>query len=297
MKKILFAAAAVTTALITGAAAVLYRTYIRTDKNKFGSGTPDELLDWLGKTKHKDTYMISDDGICLHGIVIDNESDNWAVLVHGYDSEASGMLGYARKYHEKGYSVLLPDCRGFGSSGGNETSMGHYEKKDLVKWIRKLSEETGAKNIVLHGVSMGAATVMLTTAEELPDNVRAAVEDCGYSSVKEEYEYQMPHTAHLPPYPILWVVDIITRIKCGWSILKDANCVSAVKRARIPICFIHGEADKFVPYGMHSKLYDACPRADKEMLAVKGADHAEACGKAPEEYWSTVFGFIDKHSV
>ncbi len=282
---------------MASAAAVLYRIYIRTDINKFGSDTPDNLLDWLRGTNYKDTYMISDDGLCLHGIIIDNNSDNWAVLVHGYDSEATGMLGFAQNYFEKGFSVFLPDCRGFGSSGGNETSMGHFEKRDLVKWIETLSKKTGAKNIILHGISMGAATVMLTAAEDLPDNVRAAVEDCGYTSVKEEYEYQMPHIAHLPPYPLLWAVDIITRIKCGWSILKDADCISAVKHTGIPICFIHGEEDKFVPYRMHKSLYDACTSKDKEMLTVKGADHTEVCGKDPEKYWKTVFGFIEKHIV
>lgn len=297
MEKILIAAIAVITALVTAAAFILYRKFVRTDENVFGIKTPDELLKWLEKTKHKDTYMVSDDGICLHGIVIDNDSDNWVVLVHGYDSEAEGMLGYAQKFLEKGYSIFLPDCRGFGSSGGGETSMGHFESKDLVKWTYRLSKETGAKNIVLLGVSMGASTVMLTAAEKLPENVRAAIEDCGYTSVREEYEYQMPYTAHLPPYPVLWAVDLITRLKSGWSILKDADCVSAVRRARIPICFIHGEEDKFVPYRMHRKLYDACPRDDKEMLTVSGAAHTESCGKDPEKYWQTVFGFIEKHII
>lgn len=297
MKKIIIAAVSLAAAFVSGVAFVLYRKFLKTGKSIFGTKTPDELLEWLDHTEHKDTYMISDDGICLHGIIIDNNSENWAVLVHGYDSEATGMLGYAQRFIDEGYSVFLPDNRGFGLSGGYDTTMGHLEKYDLAKWIRKLSAETKAKNIVLFGVSMGAATVMLASAEKLPDNVRAVVEDCGYSSVREEYEYNMPHTAHLPPYPFLWVVDIITMVRNGWSILKDADCTAAVRHSRLPICFIHGESDTFVPYYMHRKLYDACPRDDKEMLTVKDADHTEACGKDPVAYWKTVFSFIEKHFI
>ena len=297
LKKIIIAAVGLITAFVSGVAFILYKKFIKTGKSIFGTKTPEYLLEWLDKTEHKDTYMISDDGLCLHGLIIDNSSDKWAVLVHGYDSNATGMLGYARKFLSEGYSVFLPDNRGFGLSEGNETTMGHFEKADLVKWVRKLSDETHAKNIVLFGVSMGAATVMLASAENLPENVRAVVEDCGYSSVREEYEYNMPHTAHLPPYPFLWIVDIITRLKSGWSILKDADCAKAVSRSKVPICFIHGESDTFVPYYMHKKLYDSCLSADKEMLTVKGAEHTEACGKDPETYWKTVFGFIDKHFI
>ena len=297
MKKIIIAAAGLIAAFVSGVAFVLYMKFLKTGKSIFGTKTPEDLLEWLDKTGHKDTYMISDDGLCLHGLIIGNSSDKWAVLVHGYDSNATGMLGYAQKFLSEGYSIFLPDNRGFGLSEGVETTMGHFEKNDLVKWVRKLSDETHAKNIVLFGVSMGAATVMLASAENLPESVRAVVEDCGYSSVRDEYEYNMPHTAHLPPYPFLWIVDIITRLKSGWSILKDADCTKAVRHSNVPICFIHGESDTFVPYYMHKRLYDSCQRADKEMLTVKGAEHTEACGKDPENYWKTVFGFIDKHFI
>ena len=294
MKK-LIAAIIAFIAVCTAAALYLERKYLRTcDRNK-ALGVTDEKNKWIENTRHEELYMISRDGICLHGMVFDNGSDNWIVAVHGYDSELRGMAGHARRFIEAGYSVFMPDLRSFGTSGDTHTTMGHLEKYDVIDWINKLISEYNVKNIVLYGISMGAATVMLTSGEQLPDNVKAAVEDCGYSSVREEFEYNMMHTVHLPPYPVLWICDLITRYTRGWSLLNDANCISAVKRAEIPILFIHGASDTFVPFYMQDKLYNACENSEKEKLVIAGAEHAEANEIDPELYWKTVFEFIEKH--
>ena len=295
MKKILFAAAALLAAAV-GAATVLEKKYLRTDKAKFSSGVTEENIEWMKNTPHKNKYMISDDGYCMHGKMIYNNSDNWVIAVHGYDSESRGMVRYAQKFLEAGYSVFLPDLRGFGMSDDNKTTMGHLEKDSVIEWAKKLVNEEHAKNIVLFGVSMGAATVMLASGERtLPENVCAVIEDCGYSSVREEFEYNMLHVVHIPPYPVLWICDIITRLGKGWSILNDADCKKAVRNAKVPICFIHGAADTFVPFRMLDVLYNSCKRSDKEKLVIEDAEHTEACVKNPELYWDTVFGFIQKH--
>lgn len=294
MKK-LIAAIIAFIAVCTAAALYLERKYLRTCGRNKSLGVTDEKNKWIENTRHEELYMISRDGICLHGMVFDNGSDNWIVAVHGYDSELRGMAGHARRFIEAGYSVFMPDLRSFGTSGDTHTTMGHLEKYDVIDWINKLISEYNVKNIVLYGISMGAATVMLTSGEQLPDNVKAAVEDCGYSSVREEFEYNMMHTVHLPPYPVLWICDLITRYTRGWSLLNDANCISAVKRAEIPILFIHGASDTFVPFYMQDKLYNACENLEKEKLVIAGAEHAEANEIDPELYWKTVFEFIEKH--
>ncbi|MBP3857621.1 MAG: alpha/beta hydrolase [Ruminiclostridium sp.] len=296
MKKIIAGIIALLS-VCTGAAVYLERKYLRTDRQKFSSGVTEENINWINSTPHKDEYMITRDGYCMHGLVFDNNSDNWIVAVHGYDSESRGMVRYAKKFLEAGYSVFMPDLRGMGNSDDNSTTMGHLEKLDIIDWIRKLNAEYEPKNIVLFGVSMGAATVMLASGENLPENVRATIEDCGYSSVREEFEYNMLHLIHLPPYPVLWICDVITRLNKGWSFLNDADCIKAVKRSRIPICFIHGANDTFVPFAMQEKLYSACRHKDKEILVIDGAEHTEACVKEPELYWNTVFSFIEKHII
>ena len=294
MKK-LIAAVIAFIALCTAAAVFLERKYLHTCTRRKRIGVTEESEKWIDKTPHEDTYMISRDGICLHGMIFDNGSDNWIVAVHGYDSELRGMADHAKRFHDAGYSVFMPDLRSFGTSGGTHTTMGHLEKNEVIDWINKLISERNAKNIVLYGISMGAATVMLTSGEKLPDNVRAVVEDCGYSSVHEEFEYNMMHTVHLPPYPVLWICDLITRCKTGWSLLNDGNCISAVKRTQIPILFIHGSSDTFVPFTMQEKLYNACGHPEKQKLVIKGAGHAEDSEKDPELYWKTVFEFVKKH--
>ena len=276
-------------------AALLYKIFLKTDIKYFGSHPGKEELKWMKDTVHKELYMVARDGCCLHAVSFEKGSSDWAILVHGYDSSLKGMLHYAREFYAKGFSVLVVDQRGYGLSSGNETTMGHLEKFDIIDWADKLVVEKKAENIILLGVSMGAATVMLAAKEELPEQVRAVIEDCGYSTVKAEFEHDFRNVLKLPPYPFLWLCDIISRIRKGWSLLKDGDCISAVRDAKVPILFIHGSKDTFVPFAMQKKLYDACGREDKEILVVEGAEHTMSCIVAPELYWNTVFRFVSKH--
>ena len=234
MKKLLVIIAFIAEAF-AAFSAFIYRKYLNTEKRKgFCGEIPDENKKWLKNTVHEDVYMISRDGHCLHAMLFDNSTDNWVILVHGYDADSTYMSGYAEKLSSEGYSILAIDQRGYGLSGDNETSMGHYEKLDVTDWAKKLTDEYSARNIMLLGVSMGAATVMLASAEELPDTVRCITEDCGYSSVKEEFEHSIRKILHIPPYPVLWINDLIARCTRGWSILKDADCVKAVRFRMVP---------------------------------------------------------------
>ncbi len=295
MKKLIAVIAGIA-AVMAAFSALLYKLYLRTGRNMFGYYPSEDDIEWAENSGYRDMYIRSRDGFWLHGALIDNNSDKWAVLVHGYGAEWKSMSLYARKFIEEGYSVFIPDQRGYGLSGDKETTMGHFEKDDIIDWTKMLIKERSASDIIILGVSMGAATAMLTASEDLPEEVRCIVEDCGYTSAREEFEYNMWHTLHLPAYPFLWITDIITRIMKGWSFLKDADCVKAVSRAKVPICFIHGSGDTFVPYYMHKKLYDSCPRKDKELLIVDGAEHTRAVVDAPKAYWNKVFSFIEKHT-
>lgn len=296
MKKILLAVIAVA-GLFSAMAAVLYRVFLYTDKEKFPGKLEPEDEKWLKKSGKESVYLTSEDGLFLHGYTIKGAAsvNKWVIAVHGYDGRSDYMAVYARKFAEKGYNVLLPDMRGFGLSEGKEITMGHREKDDLLLWINKLINDYSAEEIILFGISMGAATVMLAAGEKLPDNVKCIIEDAGYSSVREEFEYNIRRIVHIPPYPVLWFVDIISRLKTGWSILKDADCIKAVKRNNLPILFIHGSCDDFVPFEMHDKLYNAAVSKQKEKLVVYGATHIESVRIDEELYWNKIFGFIEKY--
>lgn len=296
MKKIVLAVIAVA-GIFSAIAAVLYRVFLYTDKEKFPGKLEPEDEKWLKKSGKESVYLTSKDGLFLHGYAIKSitPTNKWVIAVHGYDGRSDYMAVYARKLTEKGYNVLLPDMRGFGLSEGKEITMGHREKDDLILWINKLINDYSAEKIILFGISMGAATVMLASGEKLPNNVKCIIEDAGYSSVREEFEYNIRRIVHIPPYPVLWFVDIISRLKKGWSILKDADCIKAVKRNKLPILFIHGSCDDFVPFEMHDKLYNASVSVCKEKLVVYGARHIESVRIDEELCWDKIFSFIEKY--
>ena len=294
MKKIIIVLSALLS-VFSAIAVILYRIFLRTDIEKFpGRLEPDDEK-WLNNSNKKDIYLTSNDGLFLHGILLQNDkikTDKWVIAVHGYDGRAYYMTGYGRKFLEMGFNVLMPDLRGFGLSEGKEISMGQLEKYDIICWINKLINEYNADEIVLFGISMGAATAMLTAGEKLPENVKCIIEDAGYSSVREEFEHNIKRIVHIPPYPTLWLIDIITRLRRKWSVLKDADCIKAVKRGRLPILFIHGSCDDFVPFEMHDKLYEASGSEIKEKLVVYGARHIESVVVDSELYWNKISEFL-----
>ena len=168
-------------------------------------GTLAADREWLNAQPHEDWWLTSGDGLQLHALCVRAGGNApWAVLCHGYTGQASGMAEYARRFYDAGFSLLLPDARGHGQSEGRYIGMGWPERRDIAAWVQRVTAENGAPDIVLMGVSMGAATVMMTAGEPLPPNVRAIVEDCGYTTAWEEFRYQLKKTYGLPPFPVLY---------------------------------------------------------------------------------------------
>ncbi len=216
------------------------------------------------------------------------------MICHGYTSKGADMFGVARRYNEAGYSVLLPDLRGHGESEGHYIGMGWHDRLDVLGWIDFiLAREPGAR-VVLHGISMGAATVMMAAGEALPENVVAGISDCGFTSVWAEFSYQLKAIFGLPPFPVMYLADLMTRLRAGYS-FREASAVRQLKKARVPLLFIHGTQDRFVPFFMLDEVYAACA-SPKDKLAVQGAGHGGAAREAGEAYWEKVFGFIKAHS-
>ena len=155
-----------------------------------------------------------------------------------------------------GYHLLLPDLRGHGQSEGNYIGMGWHDRLDILKWLELLIKEHPEAQVALYGVSMGATTMLLCSGEELPTNVRAVVADCGYSTAWREFTSQGKKVTQLPAVPVLCAMDLVTQLRAGYSI-REVNAVKAVARSKTPTLFIHGDADKFVPFEMQDELYRA----------------------------------------
>lgn len=270
-------------------------------------GTPEEAattsgqvldsdISWLlNDSNYTDEYITSSDNLKLHSYQIKNEtsSDKWVITVHGYTSEGINMSSYAKKYYDNGYNVLIPDLRAHGLSEGDYIGMGWDDRLDIISWINYILNEDPNAQIILHGVSMGAATVLMTSGEEIPSNVKAIVADCGYTSVWDEFAYQLDDLFSLPEFPILNVSSIVAKIRAGYF-LGEASSIDQVKKSKTPILYIHGDQDDFVPYYMMEELYNATS-SEKEMLTIKGAEHAKASEVDPETYWTSVNNFINKY--
>lgn len=243
----------------------------------------------------KEWQQISTDGLKLSAIYLPaTDSHKTAIVAHGYMGNAETMANYSKMFHDLGYNVLVPDARGHGKSEGDYIGFGWHERKDYVKWIDQVLETNGqSEEIVLYGISMGAATVMMTSGESLSTNVKAIIEDCGYSSVNEELAYQLNELFSLPPFPLIQVTSLMTKIRAGYF-FGEADAIKQLEKNQLPMLFIHGDADTFVPYEMLDKVYQAT-NVPKEKYIVPGAEHAKAYSIDPENYQKTVSSFLEKY--
>lgn len=250
---------------------------------------------WLDSFHNKrSTYINSFDNLRLHAYEIKgNNSNKWAITVHGYTTKAEYMSSIAYKYYTLGYNVIIPDLRGHGKSEGDYIGMGWHDRLDIIKWIEYILNKDENTQILLHGISMGASTVMMVSGEELPKNVKVIVEDCGYTSAMEELGYKLKIMFKVPSFPLLNICNIITKIKSGYFI-TEASAINQIKKSNIPILFIHGDKDKFVPFYMLDRLYKAC-NANKDKLIVNNAGHAKCEEVDSNLYWEKVINFIDKY--
>ena len=222
-----------------------------------------------------------------------NLSHNWAILVHGYGRDQRYAWDYAEAYLAHGYNVLTPDLRSSGTSEGIYLTMGAKESDDILLWIEKILQNDPNAEIILHGVSMGAATVIMTAGKAKSPNLTAVIEDCGYTSAFNMFTAQLKVIFNLPPFPIMHFVDLVSHFKTGVAI-SDAAPIFYVKTIDVPILFIHGTEDKLVPYYMMQELYDHCHAPIKEIFSVEGAGHANSKNTNPTAYFNRVFSFVEQ---
>ena len=244
----------------------------------------------------EDVFIESFDELKLHASFIPAGKDihKYAIIIHGIwdDHESNGI--YARHYLEKGINCLLPDLRGFGKSEGKYIGYGFDDSIDIMSWIDYIITTDPKAEIILHGMSMGAATTLMTTGAKLPENVKAAIADSGYTTLREEFAIAYKVLSPIPfPVPLALALSrIIIFLKSGFDI-NDVNCLKAVKRSKTPTLFMHGDEDTFVDPSMCSRLYEAasCP---KQYCMILGAKHIEGAVKDPVTYWTKVDSFLSE---
>ena len=245
----------------------------------------------------RDTVILGAEGERLHAIyaAAPEPTDRTAVIVHGYTDNAVRMLMIGYLYnHDLGCNILLPDLYYHGQSEGRAIQMGWKDRLDVLRWMEVANDIFGGDTrMVVHGISMGAATVMCVSGERLPDYVKCFVEDCGYTSVWDEFEHELASQFHLPAFPLLYTTSLQCKLRYGWS-FGEASPLRQVARCHKPMLFIHGDRDTYVPFAMMQRLYDAKPEP-KQMWIARGSIHAMSFRDHPQEYARRVRLFVDQY--
>lgn len=232
------------------------------------------------------------DGIKLVATSYSQEAGghSWVILVHGYGRDQRYAGDFAMAYLQKNWNVLTPDLCASGESEGQYITMGVKESEEIALWAAKIKERDPKAEIVLHGVSMGAATVLMSAGRYNVPGLKAVIEDCSYTSAYEMFANQLEVLFGLPQFPIMSCIDVVSGIKTDAKI-SDASPQKVVSEIKVPVMFIHGDADTLVPPFMMDTLYDDC-NSHKTKLVVKGAGHGDAMVVAGNDYWKAVFSFL-----
>lgn len=254
--------------------------------------------EWLETKNLEQVYITSNDNLKLHGTLLKNEnSKNFVICFHGYTSKGlNDYTSLSKFYYEQGFNVLMVDERAHGDSEGTYIGFGVLDRNDAVKWVEYTIERFGKDTtIFLHGTSMGGATVLMTSGLDLPPNVKAIISDCAFTSAYDVFSHILKRDYHIPKFPIMNITEYMTKKKAGYG-YNDVSTLNEVAKTKIPILFIHGDKDDFVPVWMSEKNYEVC-NSEKELLLVKNADHAESYYVDTNAYEQALKRYIDKYSA
>lgn len=254
----------------------------------------NERKQYMLAQPHSDVYINSNDGLKLHGTYFPVGDETKVVICfHGYTSE--GMKDYialSGYYLKNGYSMLVVDERAHGQSEGEHIGFGCLDRFDALCWINFIIEKcTDKVQILLHGTSMGGATVLMASGLELPKQVKGIISDCGFTSPKYVFTHVLHSMYHLPAFPVIQITSAVNRRIAGYG-MDDCNAAREVKKAKLPILLIHGDADFFVPCSMCDEIYENCA-SPKKKLIVQGASHAESYYKDTGAYENALNDFIE----
>lgn len=261
-----------------------------------------DVAEWADSLKTcgimRDTFMTTDDGRRLHAwyLFAPEKTDRTMMVLHGYTCNIYSSLKIARMFRDSlGLNLFLPEFHAHGESDGDVVRMGWKDADDMLAWIPALHHLFGCGDgkkarIAIQGVSMGASTAMNISGKEHLDEIKCYIEDCGYTSVWDEFSHELKGRYGLPEFPIMYSSSALCKLLYGWS-FGEASSVEMVKQCSKPMLFIHGDNDDFVPTQMVHTLYEAKPD-NKTLWVTKGTDHAHSFRDYPKEYEQRVKAFL-----
>ena len=250
--------------------------------------------EWMERQTWEHVALRARDGLRLHALFLAAEkpTDKLAIFHHGFTSHAVDNASHAKFFHEQGYEVLLLDLRAHGESEGEYVGFGILDRFDTLEWVRWGRARFGTDvKIVLHGTSMGGATVLMALGlPEIQETVSAVIADCAYTSPADIFSSVIQKDYHLPPAPIIKLTSARAQKAAGYR-FDEYSTLDALKNNRVPVLFVHGKEDKFVPTWMSRKNYEACP-GKKQILLVDNAGHGSSVFENQPLYEQTEKAFL-----
>ncbi|GMA69446.1 alpha/beta hydrolase [Leuconostoc litchii] len=250
--------------------------------------------DFLKRDKQNWTQTTSDHlKLTAWYVPADISTNKTAILAHGWHNNKTTMAIYGELFHELGYNVLIPDNRAHGDSQGNLIGYGWLDRRDYIGWLNQILSKNGQQSdIVMYGMSMGAATVLSTSGEEdLPRQVKAIISDSSYTSVIDEIKHEAGDMYGLPWFPLVNIVSGISKVRAGYA-YEEASPLKQVAKNTRPALFIQGGGDTFVPTRMVYPLYKAS-KGPKQLWITKGSKHVQSFHDYPSAYRDKIKRFLD----
>ena len=263
-------------------------------KNDLHMKKKEEDIWLLEKSGYTIVSITNEHGLQLQGYCITkSNSATWVILVHGYMGKSDDLRLEAKRFYDLGFQVLLIDLQGHGASEGDVIGFGALDSNDLTLWVQFLNDQMSAKHIILYGVSMGAASVMICSDQQLL-NVEGIIEDCGFTTLYEQLRHIVSSMfPKLPPDMLIMCLRLVLKQKAGYRI-KDANPLQHVAHATLPMMFLHGDRDTFIPCAMMNELSQAYP-GNGYVTLIKGGRHANSSKVASMIYWEAITTFLKEN--
>ncbi len=247
-------------------------------------------MDFINNFDVKEHYILSSDSLRLYGRYFDNNSDKTILLFHGYrSSSAHDFCGALKFYYDNGFNILLADQRSHGKSQGKLITFGVKESYDVVDWCEFINAKYSPKHIVLSGVSMGGSTVLFALKHKLPPNVKCVIADCGFTSPAEIIRKVAVERFKIDARFYLPFLNAFTKTFSKFSVYENTRDI--LKQNKLPVMFIHGEKDTFVPVEMTREALKAAGNNAKAIF-VKQADHGISFLIEPERVSAEILSFL-----
>lgn len=247
--------------------------------------------------QREDMSFVNDKGVTVYGTLYKAEkpTDTCVFFSHGYNM--TGLTDGARyicEYHKMGFDVFAPDHQNQGRSSGGWITFGEQESKDCLKWMDVLNEKLGTPKMFIHGISMGCATACLMS-DKLPSNVKFIIADCGFTDAISEFNHVIT-AFHIPKAIASALVNYLSKyytLRTGYH-LENTDAKETLVNSKVPVLFIHGDDDIFVPHTMGIENYEACG-SEKDIHIFPNVPHSGSYYYFRDEFMNCVQSFIKKY--